>query len=110
MEAFKDATRGTIIYVTDLRLPYEIEWLKEHYDATIIKIERPSLDLTLPMYQHHTEQFVDMIPYDRLVVNDGSLNDYINKLNGEINYIVEVCEEKFRDRYEKNHTDGDNGQ
>ena len=100
---YKVEDHGTVIYVADLRLPHEIEWLKEHYDATIIKIERPGLDLEDPVYQHHTEKYVDMIPYDRLVVNDGSLKDLYRKLNREIEYVVQICEEKFRDRYEKNH-------
>ena len=100
---YKHESHGTILYVTDLRLPREIEWLKEHFDATIIKIERPDLDLEAPMYQHHTEKFVDMISYDRLVVNDGTLKDLYRKLNREIEYVVEVCESKFRERYDRFH-------
>ena len=105
VKPYKAETHGTIIYVADLRLPHEVEWLKEHYDATIIKIDRPDLDLGGAVYQHHTEKYVDCIPYDRLVVNDGSLKDLYRKLNHEIEYVVDVCEEKFRERYEKNHKD-----
>ena len=103
--AFKHEDFGTILYVTDIRLPYEVEYLKKNYDATIIKIERPDLDLTLPMYQHHTEKYVDLIPYDRLILNNGSLKDLYARLDKGIDYIVDVCEKKFRDRYEKNHKD-----
>ena len=103
IDKFHDDWHGTILYVTDLRLPREIEFLKQKYDATIIKVERPDLDLSDPMYQHHTEKYVDMINYDRLVVNDGTLADLYRKLDDEIDFVIDVCEQKFRERYDRFH-------
>lgn len=103
IDCYKAEDHGTILYVTDLRLPHEVEWLKQNYDATIIKIDRPDLDLESEVYQHHTEKYVDLVPYDRLVVNDGTLKDLYRKLNHEIDYVVEVCEKKFHQRYVDHH-------
>lgn len=70
---------GAIIFVTDIRMPIEAKSLRERYKARLIKVKRPSLDLSLPMYQHDTELSVDKIRCNRVMVNsDKCVGDFVH--------------------------------
>jgi hypothetical protein len=66
------------IVITDGRFPDEIKYVK-WMGGTVIKIERPSLKNN--EYSNHTsENQIDKLLYDYLIVNDGTKEDMWNKL------------------------------
>ena len=83
--------RNDIAFVTDIRFPNEADYIKDHFDCFFIKVERPSLDLTLPMYQHESELYVDSIKnYNALIVNDTGLENLKPKAVAHIPAILEA--------------------
>lgn len=65
-----------VLVVTDCRFPNEATYLREH-GATIIKVERPSLVST---DSHASEALVDTIVPDLTIVNDGTLEEFKEKI------------------------------
>ena len=72
------------IMVSDIRLPREIEGLKEKYKkVVVINIFRPNFESELSSEQkkHITETAMDnYTDYDYKIVNDGTLEDLKNKV------------------------------
>jgi len=69
------------VIVSDVRFPHELEIVKK-LGGKIIKIVRPEKDHNLD--QHTSETYIDQIPtknIDRLIINDGTLNDLYSKLD-----------------------------
>jgi len=66
---------GVINIISDVRLPLEYSFFKEHrkYPVLSMKVERPSLKKE---DTHHTENLVDRIPKDVTIINDGDLEEY----------------------------------
>lgn len=88
-----------VVFVPDIRFPNEADYIKEHFDCFLIKVERPSLDLTLPMYQHESELYVDSIKnYDALIVNDTGLENLKPKAIAHIPAILKA----FTDHLQQN--------
>ena len=63
--------------ISDLRFIHEYEKIK-HLDIQIIKVIRPSI-ITDEQHLHISENEYIYIPVDKEIVNDGTLEDYINK-------------------------------
>lgn len=62
--------------ISDLRFIHEYEKIK-HLDIDIIKVIRPSLAVNDEKHLSEVENLY--IPYDKEIINDGTLEDYINK-------------------------------
>lgn len=76
----RDLPPGNVV-VTDVRFQNEVDALRG-LGGVIIKIERPGE----PKMSHASEQ-VDDISADLVVVNDGSLEDFIAKVDELIQYM-----------------------
>lgn len=61
--------------VTDTRFPNEAEAIEEH-GGILLRIERPGTSTG----DHPSETALDDYPFMHLIVNDGDLNDLINKV------------------------------
>ena len=73
-----------IITISDVRMPYEIDLPKEHFDNVLaIHVNRPNFDngLTEAQKQHRTETALDDYQnYDILLENDGTIDDLKKKI------------------------------
>lgn len=49
--------------------------------AIVVKIERPSLDLDDPQRQHDTERHFGEMPFTNVLVNDGTLDEFLAKVD-----------------------------
>lgn len=67
----KDLTQIDRWVITDVRFPNEAEAVKKA-GGVIWKVHRPNFDLT---DAHVSETSVDLCSYDRLFINDGSVED-----------------------------------
>ena len=67
------------IVVTDVRYPNEVAWVKRL--GLLVRVDRPSLDTSAPMYQHPTETNIAAFTPDRVVVNDGTVADLWAKMD-----------------------------
>ena len=84
-------TPDSLIFVPDIRFPNEASYFRERFHCVMVKIIRPSLDLSLPMYQHESETLVDTIPIeenDIIITNDGSLEEFKLKCVRNFNPII----------------------
>jgi uncharacterized protein YegP (UPF0339 family) len=61
--------------ITDVRFPNEAEAITEK-NGVLIRIERPGT----PTGEHASETSLDEYPFMHVIVNDGDLNDLINKV------------------------------
>jgi len=71
--------------VTDVRFPNEAAAIKEQ-NGLLLRIERPGIKLN----DHPSETSLDEYPFEHVIINDGNLNDLINKvrkLMTELNII-----------------------
>lgn len=60
------------IVVTDVRYPNEVEWI-ERYGGVLIRVDRPSLDTSLPMYAHPTETHLRSFKPTVVLTNSGTI-------------------------------------
>ena len=74
------------IVITDGRFPDEIEYIK-WMGGTVIKIERPSLKNN-EYSNHSSENQIDKLLYDYLIVNDGTKEDMWKKIDNTLNIII----------------------
>jgi hypothetical protein len=71
--------------VTDVRFPNEAQAIQDQ-SGLLLRIERPGI----PLSDHASETALDEYPFMHVIVNDGDLNDLINKvrkLMTELNII-----------------------
>src|SRR5699024_2038029 len=82
-------TKGVV--VSDARQENEIKWLKDN-GFTLVKVEaseairkqrakREGDDVTDEQFEHRTEQFVDSVEVDYVIVNDGTLDELYRKVD-----------------------------
>jgi len=82
-------TKGVV--VSDARQENEIKWLKDN-GFTLVKVEasealrkqrakREGDDVTGEQFEHRTEQFVDNVAVDYIIVNDGTLDELYRKVD-----------------------------
>lgn len=79
-EEFGDDAK-LLVSIADVRFPHEAEPIRE-LGGEIWKIERPSLDQqeTNSMDEHASEMEVDNIKEDKLIINDGTLEELYEKI------------------------------
>lgn len=72
------ANQNKTIIVTDVRFPHEADLIRE-LGGTLIRIERPNLDLSDVKYQHSSEtSSVDITP-DIVIINDNTMEELYKK-------------------------------
>lgn len=89
--AVREFGKNSIVFVPDIRFPNEANYIRKRFSCIMVKIIRPGLDLSLPMYQHESETLIDDISLnnsDIIIKNDGTLEDFKNKCNESIDTIV----------------------
>jgi hypothetical protein len=64
--------------VTDMRFPNELRTVKE-LDAVVIRVVRPGLNYT-DSSKHASEGYIDDMPVDFEIINDGSISELHDKL------------------------------
>ncbi len=81
------------IIIDDIRFALEVNFFKERYDCLVFKLERnKSNNLTSKQRKHSTETGLDDFnDYDKVIDNNGSLEDLENKLR---KYLGEYYEFK----------------
>lgn len=67
-----------LVVCTDMRFPNEVSQMKDLGGVTI-RIERPDLKQT-GHDDHPSETLIDTLSVDRVIINDGNINDLHNKL------------------------------
>ncbi len=71
-----------IVLIPDCRFPIEIEVMKDNFDTTLLRIERPGFDNGLSVAQkaHASETALDTYKFDTIIYNSGSLEELRGKL------------------------------
>jgi hypothetical protein len=71
------------VLIPDCRYPIEMTTMEENFDETVLlRVERPGFDngLTDAQKAHPSEVSLDNYYYDALLYNDGSLEDFADKV------------------------------
>lgn len=66
--------------ITDVRFPNEVENIKAH-GGRIFRISRPGVG---PANSHYSEVALDDYDFDRVIVNDGSIEEFHKKVRNEV--------------------------
>lgn len=71
------------VLIPDCRYPIEVSTIKDNFDTVVLRVERPNFDngLTTAQKNHPSEVAMDSQPYDAYVRNEGSLEDFEDKIN-----------------------------
>lgn len=76
----------TIVY-PDMRFPNELQFSRSLKNAIIVRITRPNYKSSL-VNNHKSEQFYNTFVPNYEIINDGSLQDYIEKCKV---FVKEIC-------------------
>ena len=78
-----------VVLIPDCRFPVEIEVMKDTFDTTLLRIERPDFDNGLSATQkaHASETALDDYKFDTIIYNSGSLEELRGKLTEYANTI-----------------------
>jgi hypothetical protein len=70
------------VLIPDCRYPIEVATMKEAFDTCVLRVERPNFEsgLTEEQKQHRSEVEMDNYCFDAILYNDGSLDDFKEKL------------------------------
>jgi hypothetical protein len=70
------------VIIPDCRYPIEYESMRNIFDTTLIRVERPYFDngLTETQKNHPSEVDMDTYAFDAVLYNDGTLEDFIEKV------------------------------
>lgn len=73
------------VLIPDCRYPIEFARMTDNFYSTILRIERPGFDngLSTEQKNHRSETAMDDYPFDKVIQNNGSLEEFKEKL---INY------------------------
>lgn len=65
------------VLIPDCRYPVEIETMRQIFDTTIVRVERPNFDngLTEAQKNHPSEVDMDNYPFDYKILNNGTLEE-----------------------------------
>ena len=79
-----------IVLIPDCRFPVEIEVMKDNFDTTLLRIERPNFDNGLSAVQkaHASETSLDDYKFDTIIYNSGSLEELRGKLIEYANNLI----------------------
>jgi hypothetical protein len=75
---FNSLEEGQRYVFSDLRFPNEAEAIKS-FGGKVIRIQRPGFG---PINNHISEVALDGYEFDQVIVNDGTIEDFRNKLKG----------------------------
>lgn len=80
----ENAEEGKKFVISDLRFIHEYDMLAnisniEHKDRMIVRVIRPSKNRIKEQEPHISELEYTNIPYDILMINNGSIDEYINR-------------------------------
>lgn len=80
LKFFKD--EWDYVLIPDCRYPIEYTTVENNFDTVLLRVERPGFDngLTKEQQNHPSETSMDSYPYDALLYNDGSLEDFTDKV------------------------------
>ena len=81
----------SIVFVPDIRFQNEVNYLRKHFNCFFVKVVRPDLDLSKPMYQHESEIYIDGIhlyPTDIVLMNDKTLEEFYVKCKETAKLII----------------------
>jgi hypothetical protein len=75
------------VLIPDCRYPIEVLKMRENFDTSIIRIERPNFDngLTLKQKMHPSEIAMDNFSFDAVILNEGNLENFKKNLITYIN-------------------------
>jgi hypothetical protein len=70
------------VLIPDCRYPIEMTMMEDNFDTVLLRVERPGFDngLTDAQKAHPSEVSLDNYCYDALLYNDGSLEDFADKV------------------------------
>lgn len=68
--------------IPDCRFPNEAEKMTESFETKVLRIFRPGFDngLSIEQQQHPSEVSMDNYPFDSVIYNDGTLEEFKSKL------------------------------
>lgn len=79
-----------IVLIPDCRFPIEIEVMKDNFNTSVLRIERPNFDNGLSATQkvHTSETALDDFKFDTVIYNSGSLEELRAKLTEYANILL----------------------
>ena len=77
-------TEWDYVLIPDCRYPVEVTRMKEYFDTTVLRVERPNFEsgLTDKQKQHASEVSMDKFPYDAIIYNKSDLEEFKISLEG----------------------------
>lgn len=70
------------VLIPDCRYPVEVETVSNAFETILLRVERPNFDngLTITQKKHPSEVDMDNYAFDAILYNDGTLEDFIEKV------------------------------
>lgn len=70
------------VLIPDCRYPIEVETVSKSFETYVLRVERPNFDsgLTDTQKKHASEVSMDNYTFDAILYNDGTLDDFIEKV------------------------------
>lgn len=70
------------VLIPDCRYPIEMTTMEDNFETVLLRVERPGFEngLTESQKAHPSETAMDGCYYDALLYNDGSLDDFTDKI------------------------------
>jgi hypothetical protein len=78
------------VLIPDCRYPIEVSTMKDQFETVVLRVERPNFDngLTAAQKQHASEVKMDDYKFDALIYNDGTLEEFSEKVDWFINNFL----------------------
>lgn len=75
------------VFIPDCRFPNEVTRLLRDFNTAVLRIERPGFDngLSIEQQSHPSETSMDNFAFDAVISNDGTLEEFKQKLIAYIN-------------------------
>jgi hypothetical protein len=83
------------ILIPDCRYPWEVSTMKDNFETTVLRVERPNFEsnLTEEQKKHASEVMMDDYNFDEVIFNDGSLMELKDKvINFTDKYLLNTLE------------------
>jgi hypothetical protein len=75
------------VVVDDVRFPNELEIVKSHPSSTLWWVERPSAAVTTEVMAHSSQQRLDPLQFNRIIVNNGTIKDLHTMVNDILSVV-----------------------
>jgi hypothetical protein len=78
------------VLIPDCRYPIEVSTMKDQFETVVLRVERPNFDngLTAAQKQHASEVKMDDYKFDALIYNDGTLEEFSEKVDWFVNNFL----------------------